>query len=188
MKTKIFIVTMSSYTTSDNNLYNNTWPYNNEKEAQQQYISLRDEQSEECRWGANYDNDDHTDDYEYNVTEHEDGNTYEASSEAYEGYRVQIKLEAVDIEVPYATDRRKYGMTLKEVRDEIAAFTGDKKGEAMRKAKIFAHNISITHVSRIRLSFGHRTDEHGSRTEDPNWLQIEWTDQEGDSDTFSIIE
>ena len=84
--------------------------------------------------------------------------------------------------------RRKYGMTLKEIRDEIAAFTGDKKGEAMRKAKIFAHHISISHVCRIRLSFGHRTDEHGNRTEDHNWLQIQWTDQDGDSDTFSIIE
>jgi len=188
MKTKIYMVTMTSYTTSDNNLYNNTWTYNNEEEARQQYISLRDEQSEECRWGADYDNSDHTNDCEYNMSEREDGDTYEASSEAYEGYRVQIKLETVEIDVPFATDRRKYGMTLKEIRDEIAAFTGDKKGEAMRKAKIFAHHISIAHVCRIRLSFGHRTDEHGNRTEDHNWLQIQWTDQDGYSDTFSIIE
>ena len=102
--------------------------------------------------------------------------------------RDKVTITEQEIDVPFATDRRKYGMTLNEIRDEIAAFTGDKKGEAMRKAKIFAHHISIAHVCRIRLSFGHRTDEHGNRTEDPNWLQIEWTDQEGDNDTFSIIE
>lgn len=188
MKTKIYMVTMTSYTTSDNNLYNNTWTYNNEEEARQQYISLRDEQSEECRWGADYDNSDHTNDCEYNMSEREDGNTYEASSEAYEGYRVQIKLEAVEIDVPFATDRRKYGMTLKEIRDEIAAFTGDKKGEAMRKAKIFAHHISIAHVCRIRLSFGNVVQPNGTRTINRNHLTFLWTDQGGDSDTFSIIE
>jgi hypothetical protein len=100
----------------------------------------------------------------------------------------KVTITEQEIDVPFATDRRKYGMTLKEIRDEIAAFTGDKKGEAMRKAKIFAHHISIAHVCRLRLSFGHRTDEHGNRTEDHNWLQIQWTDQDGDSDTFSIIE
>jgi Mn-dependent DtxR family transcriptional regulator len=102
--------------------------------------------------------------------------------------RDKVTITEQEIDVPFATDRRKYGMTLKEIRDDIADFTGDKKGEAMRKAKIFAHNISIAHVCRIRLSFGHRTDEHGNRTEDHNWLQIQWTDQDGDSDTFSIIE
>ena len=102
--------------------------------------------------------------------------------------RDKVTITEQEIDVPFATDRRKYGMTLKEIRDEIAAFTGDKKGEAMRKAKIFAHHISIANVCRIRLSFGNRTDEHGNRTEDHNWLQIQWTDQDGDSDTFSIIE
>jgi len=102
--------------------------------------------------------------------------------------RDKVTITEQVIDVPFATDRRKYGMTLKEIRDEIAAFTGDKKGEAMRKAKIFAHNISIAHVCRIRLSFGRRTDEHGNRTEDHNWLQIQWTDLDGYSDTFSIIE
>ena len=101
MKTTIYMVTMTSYTTSDNNLYNNTWTYDNEEEARQQYISLRDEQSEECRWGADYDNDDHTDDCEYTFSEREDedGNTYEASSEAYEGYRVQVKMERQEVEI-----------------------------------------------------------------------------------------
>ena len=99
MKAKIYMVTMTSYTTSDNNLYNNTWTYDNEEEARQQYTSLRDEQSKECRWGANYDNDDHTDDCEYTMSEREDGCTYEASSEAYEGYRVQVKMECREIDI-----------------------------------------------------------------------------------------
>jgi len=46
--------------------------------------------------------------------------------------RDKVTITEQEIDVPYATDRRKYGMTLKEIRDEIAAFTGDKKGEAMR--------------------------------------------------------
>lgn len=99
-----------------------------------------------------------------------------------------VSYKEQEIEVPYATYRRKYGMTLKEIRDEIAAFTGDKNDEAMRKAKIFAQHISIAHVCRLRLNLGHRTDEHGNRTADHNWPQIEWTDLDGNRDTFSFIE
>ncbi len=79
-------------------------------------------------------------------------------------------------------------MTLKEIRDEIADFTGDKKSEAMRKAKIFAHNISISNVCQIRLSYGSRDQGDGKKLEDPKWLVFRWTDTDGDSDTFSIIE
>lgn len=194
MKATIYMVTMTSYTASDNNLYSDTWTYDNEDEARQQYISLRDEQSEECRWGADYDNDDHTDDCEYTFSEREDedGNTYEASSEAYEGYRVQVKLEKQEVEIAYATDRRKYGMTLKEIRDEIAAFTGDNKSDAMAKARVFAHHISIANVCRIRLSFGKYSRTENGETvyygENRDTLHIKWTDLDGDSDTFSIIE
>ena len=80
-------------------------------------------------------------------------------------------------------------MTLKEIRDEIAAFTGDKKGEAMRKAKIFAHHISLRHVSGISsLRFGICKREDGTEYENHDWLEIRWTDLDGDGDTFSIIE
>lgn len=106
--------------------------------------------------------------------------------------RDKVTISEQEIEVPFATDRRKYGMTLKEIRDEIAAFTGDKKGEAMRKAKIFAQHISIAHVCRIRLSFGkYSRTENGEMVyydENRDTLHIQWTDQDGDSDTFSIIE
>ena len=99
-----------------------------------------------------------------------------------------VELKEQEIEVPYATDRSKYGITIKEVRDEIAAFTGDKKGEAMRKAKIFAHHISLGHVCRLRLSYGWRDQRNGTKIIDRDWLQIEWTDLDGNRDTFSIIE
>ena len=190
MKTKIFVVTFASYTEYDNYLYTEQKTFTDPMSAQNHYEDKCKKAYDECKWAEYWDadQDDRTDAYEYPVSEKRECDTYRVESEAYCGYHVCVKLEEQDIEVPYATDRRKYGMTLKEVRDEIAAFTGDKKGEAMRKAKIFAHAISIAHVSRIRLSFGHRTDEHGNRAEDPNWLQIEWTDQEGDNDTFSIIE
>ena len=103
--------------------------------------------------------------------------------------RDKVTITEQEIDVPYATDRRKYGMTLQEVADQIRDFTGDTRGEAKRKAKIFAHHISLRHVSDIRnLRYGHRTDEHGNRTEDHDWLEIEWRDLDGDRDTFSIIE
>ena len=192
MKTKIYLVTFTSYTESDNYLHNEQKTFTNPLFAQDYYEKMCNNATENAN----------------DIYEDEDGNLDELIVEGTEsrqdannrtckieretgtefGYQAEIKLEAVEIDVPFATDRRKYGMTLKEIRDEIAAFTGDKKGEAMRKAKIFAHHISIAHVCRIRLSFGHRTDEHGNRTEDHNWLQIQWTDQDGDSDTFSIIE
>jgi len=103
-----------------------------------------------------------------------------------------VTMKEQEIEVPYATDRKKYGMTLKEVRDEIAAFTGDKKGEAMRKAKIFTHHISISHVCRIRLSFGQYSRTKNGEVvyygENRDTLHIEYTDREGDSHHFSILD
>jgi hypothetical protein len=103
--------------------------------------------------------------------------------------RDKVTLMEQEIDVPFATDRRKYGMTLREIRDEIAAFTGDKKGEAMRKAKIFAQNISLSIVSEIvSLSYGKRDNYDGTKTELPNYLIFRWRDLDGNGDTFSIIE
>jgi len=106
--------------------------------------------------------------------------------------RDKVTITEQEIDIPFATDRRKYGMTLKEIRDEIAAFTGDKKGEAMRKAKIFAQNVSIANVCRLRLSFGKYSRTENGETvyygENRDTLHIQWTDLDGDQDTFSIIE
>lgn len=101
---------------------------------------------------------------------------------------MNVELKEQEIEIPYATDRTKYGMSIKEIRDQIADFTGDKKGEAMRKAKIFAHHISVSHVCRLRLSYGWRDQRNGTKIIDRDWLRIEWTDLDGNRDTFSIIE
>jgi hypothetical protein len=181
MKIKVYEVVSSSYETADNYLHQESYLFDDKNQARTKFESLRNSIQ-----GDVYGDDD----CKYDADEDESENRYEASREVGTEFEYQaiVELKEKEIDIPFVTDRRKYGMTLKEVRDEIANFTGDKKHEAMRKAKIFAHNISIAHVCRIRLSFGHRTDEHGNRTEDHNWLQIQWTDQDGDSDTFSIIE
>lgn len=86
----------------------------------------------------------------------------------------------------------KYGMNIQELRDKIVAFTGDKKREAMRKAKIFASHISLRHVSDIRLSFGkYSRTENGKVVyygENRDTLHIEWRDLDGVRGSFSIIE
>ena len=103
--------------------------------------------------------------------------------------RDKVTITEQEIEVPYATDRRRYGMTLQEVADQIADFTGDRKGESKRKAKIMAQHISLRHVSDIRLSFGKYIDHYGNYYgENRDTLHIEWRDLDGDRDTFSIIE
>jgi len=192
MKTKIFVVSYIQYEESDNNQYFDQHVFTNEQEAREFF-------NKECQAAHNeaenpFETDPEDEDYESNIfaidETRDDANSYTVEREVgtENGFQARVSLIEWEIDVPFATDRRKYGMTLKEIRDEITAFTGDKKGEAMRKAKIFAQHISIAHVCRIRLSFGHRTDEHGNRTEDRNWLQIQWTDLDGDSDTFSIIE
>jgi len=86
--------------------------------------------------------------------------------------------------------RLKYGMTIQEVCDQIADFTGDKKTEAMRKAKIFRRNccVPLTKVVEIRLSFGKREDHDGSVTELPDYLCFRYKDSDGDGHVFSILE
>ena len=191
MKTKIYVVTIASYTENDNYLHTEQKTFTNKLLAQDYFEEQSDKARRECEWAEYWDadQDDRTEAYQYPVSEKKERDTYRVESEAYCGYHVCIKFEEQEIDVPFATDRRKYGMTLKEIRDEIAAFTGDRKGEAMRKAKIFAHHISIAHVCRIRLSFGSRYDCHGKLIgENREHLMFQWTDLDGDSDTFSIIE
>lgn len=86
--------------------------------------------------------------------------------------------------------RRKCGMTLQEICNRIAQFTGKKKSEAMRKAKIFRKNcaVPLSKVMEIRMCFGKRTDEDGNRTEDPDWLEFKYRDTDGHGYVFSIID
>ena len=181
MKIKVYEVVSSSYETADNYLHQESYLFDDKNQARTKFESLRNSIQ-----GDVYGDDD----CKYDADEDESENRYEASREVGTEFEYQaiVELKEKEIDIPFVTDRRKYGMTLKEVRDEIADFTGDKKREAMRKAKIFATHISLSHVSGFTLSYGHQTDEHGNRTENRNWLQFRWTDLEGDSDTFSIIE
>lgn len=195
MKATIFILSWVSYTSSDDYLYTDIKTFTDEQEARREFERGCRNARKECQWGAAWDDIDNMTDeeraeeYEYDVEESSGTNDYTVGSEAYEGYKVQVTLREKEVEVPQATDRRKYGMPIKELRDQIAAFTGDKKREAMRKAKIFASHISLRHVSEIvSINYGHRDDEHGQRTEDHNWLEFRWRDLDGDCDTFSIIE
>ncbi len=193
MKTKIYLVTFTSYTESDNYLHNEQKTFTNPLFAQDYYEKMCNNATENAN-DIYEDEDGNLDERIVEGTEsRQDTNnrTFKIEREAGTefGYQAEIKLEAVEIDVPFATDRRKYGMTLKEIRDEIAAFTGDKKGEAMRKAKIFAHNIRLSIVSEIvSLSYGKRDNYDGTKTELPNYLIFRWRDLDGNGDTFSIIE
>ena len=105
-----------------------------------------------------------------------------------------VTITEQEIDVPFATDRRKYGMTLKEIRDEIAAFKDCSFTEATKKAETFRQNccVPLTWVVSIRLSFGkYRRTENGEVVyygENRDTLHIEYTDREGDRHQFSIIE
>lgn len=86
--------------------------------------------------------------------------------------------------------RRQHGMTIRELSNQIAAFTGDKKSEAMRKARIFRHNccVSLTKVTDVRLSYGKRTMNDGTERVDRGTLNFRYRDNDGDGHFFSIIE
>lgn len=101
-----------------------------------------------------------------------------------------VKYMEQEIEVPYATDRRKYGMTLKEIRDEIAAFKDCSYTEATKKAQIFSKNccVPLTWVVSIRLSFGVCEHEDGTKTENRDTLNFVYYDREGDRHQFSILD
>lgn len=195
MKAKIFILSWVSYTHSSDFMYTNTKTFTDEQEARREFERGCQNARKECQWGPALDvidgmtDEERAGEYEYHVEKSSDTNDYTVGSEAYEGYKVQVTLCEKEIDIPFAADRRKYGISIQELRDKIAAFTGNNKREAMRKAKRFAHNISLRHVSEIvNMWYGYRTDERGNRSEDPNWLVLQWRDLDGDCDTFYIIE
>lgn len=86
---------------------------------------------------------------------------------------------------------KNYGMTIQYICDRIAEFTGDKKKEAMRKAKRFRANccVPLTEVEDFRLSFGKYGDGHGNYYgENRDTLHFYYKDSDGDSHQFSILE
>lgn len=108
--------------------------------------------------------------------------------------RDKVTITEQEIDVPFATDRRKYGMTLKEIRDEIAAFKDCSFTEAIKKAETFRQNccVPLTWVVGIRLSFGKYSRTENGETvyygENRDTLHIEYTDREGDRHQFSILD
>lgn len=185
MKTKLYIVSYVSFDGYDDNLYTEVKTFTDRDKAEAFYRQSVDTARADARREEDgYDEDDWTP-----ISENESDGEYNVSRDNDERYFTRVELTEQEIDIPYDTDRRKYGMTLKEIRDEIAAFTGDKKSEAMRKARIFAHHVSLHHVSSIgNLRFGICKHEDGTEYENRDWLEIRWTDLDGDSDTFSIIE
>ena len=94
MKTKIYQVIYTSYTESDNYLYTDVKTYTDEDEARHEYISQRDAASDECRWGAGFENDDHTDDHEYNISEHPRTAVFDRYARMYARQRWQEVMDA----------------------------------------------------------------------------------------------
>lgn len=95
---KIYILTCATFTESDNYLHHEVKTYTESTEAYDAFNRMADESSEELRWGAAYDNEDHEDDYGYDVDEERMADYYEGSSEAYEGYYVKIDLDEVEVD------------------------------------------------------------------------------------------
>lgn len=85
---------------------------------------------------------------------------------------------------------KNYGMTIQYICDRIAEFTGDKKKEAMRKAKIFRKNcrVPLTDVKDLRLSFGRTEHEDGTTTENRDTLRFRYKDSTSSEYVFSIID
>lgn len=86
---------------------------------------------------------------------------------------------------------KNYGMTIQYICDRIAEFTGDKKKEAMRKAKSFRANccVPLTEIKELRLSFGKYSDGHGNYYgENRDTLHFYYKDSDGDSHQFSILD
>lgn len=105
-----------------------------------------------------------------------------------------VELTVQEIEVPYATSRIKYGMTLKEIRDEIADFKSCSLKEATQNAQTFRHHrcVPLSQVVDIRLSFGKYSRSKAGKVEyygeNRDILNIVYYDRDGERHEFSIID
>lgn len=105
MKATIFILSWCSYTDGDDYLHSDVKTFTDEAEALKQFESDCKLAHDECEWGSQWDeNEDSRDeDCKYNVEEHREVDLYIVSSSAYDGYKVQVKLEAKEVDVPTAS-------------------------------------------------------------------------------------
>lgn len=105
MTKKIYLVTYASYTESDNYLYNDVKVFTDEEEARHEFISLRDGAYLECQYGASWDevetmsDEEREDVYQYTVDSNESETACKYTSDAYEGYAVEVQLVSKEIEI-----------------------------------------------------------------------------------------
>ena len=86
---------------------------------------------------------------------------------------------------------KNYGMTIRYICDRIAEFTGDKKKEAMRKAKIFRANcrVPLTEIKDLHLAFGKNSDSHGNYYgENRDTLHFYYKNSDGETYAFTIMD
>lgn len=86
---------------------------------------------------------------------------------------------------------KNYGMTIQYICDRIAEFTGDKKKEAMRKAKVFRANccVPLTEIKDLHLVFGKYSDSHGNYYgENRDTLHFYYKDSDGETHAFTIMD
>lgn len=102
MKATIFILSWVSYTDSDNYLYTDIKTFTDEEQARKQYDHDCQMAYEECEWGSQQDTDEdeRDEDDRYDVDESRDQDSYSVSSDAYDGYRVEVSLKREEIDIP----------------------------------------------------------------------------------------
>ena len=105
-----------------------------------------------------------------------------------------VELIGQNIEVPYATSRLIYGMSLKEIRDQIADFKSCSLKEATQNAQTFRANcyVPLTQVVDIQLSFGKYSRTKDGKVEyygeNRDVLNFVYYDRDGERHNFSIID
>lgn len=89
MEKKIYIVSYVSYTNEDDYLYSSSIPFANKKDARKEFKKECELARVRCELGNQWDV---SDEFKYEVEENRTRNTYEASSAAYDGYKVKVTI------------------------------------------------------------------------------------------------
>ena len=93
METKeLFIVCYSAYAECDKNLYTDIKNFSNRDEAMALFNHYCYIARQEAEWGADWDEDDKSNSYSYDVQEERGENEYTVHSEAYDGFHVNVKF------------------------------------------------------------------------------------------------
>ena len=93
METKgMFIVCYSVYAECDKNLYTDVKNFRDSDEAMALFKHYCSISRQEAEWGSDWDEDDKSNSYAYDVEEEQGENEYTVHSEAYDGFHVNVKL------------------------------------------------------------------------------------------------